>query len=125
MANCKHGKEAACSMDCLAYSLEIESRHAPEPKYVHKTQREGGVDDLERDAAVSWVLVLNTHLGFSQQTFFLAVNYLDRFLSAMRVKNEHLQLLMASCFLLASKVQEETDQQPTLRELVRAGKHTF
>eukprot|EP00123_Amoebidium_parasiticum_P006289 comp17278_c0_seq1/m.16382 comp17278_c0_seq1/g.16382 ORF comp17278_c0_seq1/g.16382 comp17278_c0_seq1/m.16382 type:complete len:258 (-) comp17278_c0_seq1:512-1285(-) len=125
MPQCTHGKGFACTVACLAHSLETESRHAAHSKYVQRTQKDGGVSDLQRDAVVSWLLSLNTHMAFSQQTFFLAVNYLDRFLSQVRVQEKHLQLLAAACFLLASKVQEESEEQPTLGELVKAGAYAF
>eukprot|EP00123_Amoebidium_parasiticum_P012207 comp21192_c0_seq2/m.28774 comp21192_c0_seq2/g.28774 ORF comp21192_c0_seq2/g.28774 comp21192_c0_seq2/m.28774 type:complete len:243 (-) comp21192_c0_seq2:137-865(-) len=110
---------------CVVHSLALEVRHAVSPRYVQRTQRAGGVDDLQRDNVVSWLLALNAHMSFSEQTFFLAVNYLDRFLSAVKVRSGHLQLLMAVCFLLASKVQEESDEQPTLAELVRVSNYAY
>lgn len=87
--------------------------------------RSGGVSDLQRDEAASWLLSLNAHFKFSDETFFLGVDYLDRFLSQVKVQRRHLQLLVTSCFMIASKLQEEEDEQPTLAELVHVGNQTF
>lgn len=83
------------------------------------------MNDLQRDEAASWLLSLNAHFEFSNETYFLALDYLDRFLSIVKVKRRHLLLLATSCFMVASKMQEESDDQPTLAELVSVGNQTF
>lgn len=83
------------------------------------------MSDLQRDEAASWLLKLNAHFKFSEETFFLGIDYMDRFLSQVKVQDRHLRLLVTSCFMLASKLQEEEDAQPTLAELVHAGSQLF
>ena len=83
------------------------------------------MSDLQRDEAASWLLSLTAHFEFSNETFFLGIDYLDRFLSVVKVKRHHLLLLATTCFMIASKLQEESDDQPTLAELVSVGNHTF
>jgi len=70
-------------------------------------------------------LSLTAHFEFSHETFFLGIDYLDRFLSIVKVKRRHLLLLAISCFMIAAKMQEESDEQPTLAELVSLGNQTF
>lgn len=71
------------------------------------------------------MLSLTAHFEFSNETFFLGIDYLDRFLSIVKVKRRHLLLLTTSCFMIACKMQEESTDLPTLAELVSVGNHTF
>jgi hypothetical protein len=87
--------------------------------------RAGGINDLQRDEAASHLLSMTAQFGFSDETFFLGLDYLDRFLSHVKVQARHLQLLVVSCFMVASKLTEEDEDHATLAELVELGHQAF
>eukprot|EP01137_Pigoraptor_chileana_P017573 Opistho-2@75846 len=64
-------------------------------------------------------------LSIPPRRFFLAANYLDRFLSTVKVQPKHLQLIAICCFLIAAKVHEESEIAPSLQELVSAANWAF
>lgn len=63
----------------------------------------------DRGEAVEWMLGVSAHHGFSTLTVILAIDYVDRFLSRLLVKNDKpwiIQLLAVACLSLAAKVEE-------------------
>lgn len=81
--------------------------------------------DEERDVTVAWLDMLNDQFQFRSRTFFLAVSYLDTTLSRARVRPEYIRCLATASFMLAAKVNEETRDQPLLRELVLSSNGEF
>uniref|UniRef100_A0A8C2W514 Cyclin-like domain-containing protein n=1 Tax=Chinchilla lanigera TaxID=34839 RepID=A0A8C2W514_CHILA len=78
-----------------------------------------------RDFEVKDRLSLTQFFGFYTETFFLAVNLLDRFLSKMKVQPKHLGGVGLSCFYLAVKSIEEERNVPsrfTVSNLMRMEK---
>merc|ERR1711988_1636795 len=59
---------------------------------------------MRREGA-NWMLELCEEEGSSPQVFCLAINYLDRFLSACKIARTQLQLLGAVCVLVSWKVR--------------------
>merc|ERR1711997_776205 len=83
---------------------------------------------MRREVA-NWMLELCEEEGCSPQVFCLAVNYLDRFLSACKIARTQLQLVGAVCLLVSWKVRghspitaqrliEYTDYTITLPDLL-------
>lgn len=71
-----------------------------------------------RREAVDWMLKVVSHYSFSALTAFLAVDYLDRFLSSFHFQSEKpwmTQLTAVACISLAAKVEET--QVPMLLDL--------
>ncbi|XP_034262158.1 cyclin-G1 [Pantherophis guttatus] len=78
-----------------------------------------------RDFEVKDLLSLIQFFGFRTETFSLAVNYLDRFLSKMKVQPKHLGCVGLSCFYLAVKVMEEESNIPLATDLIRISQYRF
>eukprot|EP01136_Pigoraptor_vietnamica_P034995 Opistho-1_new@99615 len=114
----------AAVMRRLSSTLASEGNFLPRANYVNRVQR-GEVREAMRDDVVEWLLKLNEQFEYSPETFFLAANYLDRFLSTVKVQPKHLQLIAVCCFLIAAKVHEESDIAPTLQELVDCANWSF
>ena len=73
-----------------------------------------------RADAISWML--QVHHAFNMQfdsTLYLAVNYMDRYLTRHAVAPEGLQHLAMACFSAASKMHEL--RYPRLEDLVTFG----
>ncbi|XP_053154200.1 cyclin-G1 [Hemicordylus capensis] len=78
-----------------------------------------------RDFEVKDLLSLSQFFGFDTETFSLAVNYLDRFLSKMKVQPKHLGCVGLSCFYLAVKATEEERNIPLATDLIRLSQYRF
>ncbi|NWR42684.1 CCNG1 protein, partial [Regulus satrapa] len=78
-----------------------------------------------RDFEVKDLLSLTQFFGFHTETFSLAVNFLDRFLSKMKVQPKHLGCVGLSCFYLAVKALEEERNVPLATDLIRISQYRF
>ncbi|XP_015686621.1 cyclin-G1-like [Protobothrops mucrosquamatus] len=78
-----------------------------------------------RNFEVKDLLSLIQFFGFRTETFSLAVNYLDRFLSKIKVQPKHLGCIGLSCFYLAVKVMEEESNIPLATDLIRISQYRF
>lgn len=78
-----------------------------------------------RDFEVKDLLSLTQFFGFDTETFSLAVNLLDRFLSKMKVQPKHLGCVGLSCFYLAVKSVEEERKVPLATDLIRISQYRF
>merc|ERR1711953_1476318 len=59
-----------------------------------------------RKIVTDWMLEVCEERNSQSEVFFLAVNYLDRFLSLVNIKKTQFQLVASVCILLASKFHE-------------------
>merc|ERR1711997_284845 len=59
-----------------------------------------------RKIVTDWMLEVCADQHCQSEVFFLAVNYLDRFLSLVNIKKSQFQLVASVCILLASKFYE-------------------
>ncbi|KAF0921468.1 hypothetical protein E2562_007008 [Oryza meyeriana var. granulata] len=73
----------------------------------------GGIELSCRIAAIDWICKAQAHYNFGPLCAYLAVNYLDRFLSSVQfsVTNDMpwmQQLLIVACLSIAAKMEETT-----------------
>ncbi|XP_072972861.1 cyclin-D3-1-like [Typha angustifolia] len=114
------------SDECLALLVEREIQHLPRGDYAERLVT-GGLDLSIRRDAVDWICKVHGHYSFGPLSAYLAVNYLDRFLSAYELpqgKAWMAQLLAVACLSLAAKV-EETDVPLPLDLQVGEPKYVF
>eukprot|EP01066_Platyproteum_vivax_P006776 Platyproteum_vivax@DN2488_c0_g1_i2.p1 len=71
------------------------------------------VTERMRSVLVDWLVEVHHRFKLSQQTLFLAVNYLDRFITLKTIAKSKLQLLGVTCLWIASKFEEI--YQPEIR----------
>ncbi|KAH8808258.1 cyclin-like protein [Xylogone sp. PMI_703] len=81
--------------------LEVETR--PNPDYMdHQEELEWKM----RGILVDWLIEVHTRFHLLPETLFLAVNIIDRFLSAKVVQLDRLQLVGVTAMFIASKYEE-------------------
>jgi G2/mitotic-specific cyclin 3/4 len=68
-----------------------------------------------RSDLIDWLVKVHGRLGLVPETLFLAVNYVDRFLSRKIVPTAKLPLVGATAILIASKYEET--HGPSLQEI--------
>ncbi|CAD5194758.1 unnamed protein product [Musa acuminata subsp. malaccensis] len=114
---------AAASMDedspvddprmCAAYttdiyrhlrSMEVEAKRRPSANYMEAIQREVTAD--MRGILVDWLVQVAEEYKLLPNTLYLAVSYIDLFLSSKAIRTQRLQLLGVSSMFVAAKYEE-------------------
>ncbi|KAI1477532.1 cyclin-like protein [Daldinia eschscholtzii] len=99
--------------EIFAYMKEVEIDLLPKPHYMDiQTEIKWSM----RAVLMDWVIQVHTRFGLLPETLFLAVNYIDRFLSVKIVSIGKLQLVGATALLLAAKYEEINC--PSVQEIV-------
>lgn len=91
------------SAEIYAYLREAELRNRPRVNYMKK---QPDITLSMRCILVDWLVEVAEEYKLHRETLFLAVNYIDRFLSQMSVLRGKLQLVGAASMFLASKYEE-------------------
>ncbi|XP_019353814.2 cyclin-A1 isoform X1 [Alligator mississippiensis] len=113
--------------DIHQYLREAEVRYRPKPYYMRK---QPDITAGMRAILVDWLVEVGEEYKLRTETLYLAVNFLDRFLSCMSVLRGKLQLVGTAAVLLAAKYEEIyppevdefvyiTDDTYTKRQLLR------
>lgn len=90
-------------VEIFEYMKELELETAANPHYIEHQP------DLEwkmRGILVDWLIEVHTRFRLLPETLFLAVNIIDRFLSAEVVALDRLQLVGVAAMFIASKYEE-------------------
>ncbi|KAJ5665967.1 uncharacterized protein N7477_008415 [Penicillium maclennaniae] len=90
-------------VEIFDYLKDLELVTMPNPQYIEHQH------DLEwkmRGILVDWLIEVHTRFRLLPETLFLAVNIIDRFLSAEIVALDRLQLVGVTAMFIASKYEE-------------------
>ncbi|CAG8236214.1 unnamed protein product [Penicillium salamii] len=90
-------------VEIFDYLKDLEIMTLPNPEYIDHQP------DLEwkmRGILVDWLIEVHTRFRLLPETLFLAVNIIDRFLSAEVVALDRLQLVGVTAMFIASKYEE-------------------
>uniref|UniRef100_A0A8C5LQ90 Cyclin A2 n=1 Tax=Leptobrachium leishanense TaxID=445787 RepID=A0A8C5LQ90_9ANUR len=85
------------------YIREMEIKCKPKSGYLNK---QPDITANMRAILVDWLVEVGEEYKLQNETLYLAVNYIDRFLSSMSVLRGKLQLVGTAAMLLASKFEE-------------------
>lgn len=94
--------------------LDSEDKYVISSSYFKCIQND--INPNMRSILAAWMLEVAEDQDCEDGVFSLAMNYLDRFLSVVRIKRMQLQLLGAVCLFLASKMK---DSKPISAEKLR------
>ncbi|OEL36241.1 Cyclin-A3-2 [Dichanthelium oligosanthes] len=109
-------------------ALEVEPRRRPRSDYIEAVQSD--VTANMRTILVDWLVEVAEEYKLVADTLYLAISYVDRFLSANVLSRDKLQLLGVAAMLIAAKYEEIspphaedfcyiTDNTYTKQELVK------
>lgn len=90
-------------VEIFDYMRQLELETMPNPQYIEHQP------DLEwkmRGILVDWLIEVHANFRLLPETLFLAVNIIDRFLSAEVVSLDRLQLVGVAAMFIASKYEE-------------------
>ncbi|KAJ8385177.1 hypothetical protein AAFF_G00192280 [Aldrovandia affinis] len=85
------------------YLREMELKSRPKASYMKK---QPDITNSMRAILIDWLIEVGEEYKLQNETLYLAVNYIDRFLSSMSVLRGKLQLVGTAAMLLASKFEE-------------------
>ncbi|XP_022178942.1 cyclin-A2 [Myzus persicae] len=85
------------------YLRDVEKLHRPKPGYM---RRQPDVTYSMRAILVDWLVEVAQEYKLQNETLYLAVSFIDRFLSLMSVVRAKLQLLGTAAMFVASKYEE-------------------
>lgn len=90
-------------VEIFDYYKDLEEPTMPNPNYIeHQKELEWKM----RGILVDWLIEVHTRFRLLPETLFLAVNIIDRFLSAKVVPLDKLQLVGTTAMFIASKYEE-------------------
>ncbi|CAL4967098.1 unnamed protein product [Urochloa decumbens] len=109
-------------------ALEVEPQRRPRSNYMEAVQSD--VTANMRTVLVDWLVEVAEEYKLVADTLYLAISYVDRFLSANAIGRDNLQLLGVAAMLVAAKYEEIspptaedfcyiTDNTYTKQELVK------
>ncbi|OAF71679.1 CycA3 [Intoshia linei] len=101
--------------------LSVEKNYNPPINYLIKYQ---GVITVEmRSLVVDWMMEMCEKFELSQEAVALSINIFDRFLYIIKANREKLQLIAATCLLIANKFSESLI--PNLPNLCIISRNSF
>lgn len=89
--------------DIFQRLYNAETQHLLHP-YLHKQQPI--INEIMRSILVDWLIEVHMKFRLEQETLYLCINILDRYLSRVRVERKQLQLVGVTALLIASKYEE-------------------
>ena len=90
-------------VEIFEYLKELEIATMANPEYM---ENQSELEWKMRGILVDWLLEVHTRFRLLPETLFLAVNIIDRFLSAKIVQLDRLQLVGVTAMFIASKYEE-------------------
>nr|CAB3496715.1 unnamed protein product [Digitaria exilis] len=87
-------------IDRYLRSLEVEPLRRPSPDYFHKIQKD--ISAKMRAVLVDWLVEVADEFKLQAETLYLAVSYVDLFLTMNVVTRDKLQLLGVTALLVAA-----------------------
>ncbi|KAI5301519.1 G2/mitotic-specific cyclin [Ascosphaera pollenicola] len=90
-------------VEIFEHLKELEIQTLPNPEYMDHQEE---IDWKMRGILVDWLIEVHARFRLLPETLFLAVNIVDRFLSAEVVALSRLQLVGATAMFIASKYEE-------------------
>ncbi|XP_039023950.1 putative cyclin-A3-1 [Hibiscus syriacus] len=84
--------------------MEVDPKKRPLPDYIENVQKD--VSTNMRGILVDWLVEVAEEYKLLSDTLYIAVSYIDRYLSLNALNRQKLQLLGVSSMLIASKYEE-------------------
>ena len=94
-------------LNIIYYNLlkEEEKGIEPKPDYTYmKRQKE--INDKMRSILVDWIIDVHFKFGFTDETLFMTISIIDRYLSVTQITRSNFQLLGITALMIACKHEE-------------------
>lgn len=81
----------------------VEPQYAPKKNFM---EQQSDINTAMRTILIDWLIEVSDEYKLNDDTLFLSVQYVDRFLSTVNVTRSKLQLLGTTCAYIAAKYEE-------------------
>lgn len=102
-ASCGKESEREYEEDILKHLKDVAKQYRPRFGYM---ERQPDINYNMRSILVDWLIEVSEEFSLDNRTLYLAVAYIDRFLSIMSVQRGKLQLVGATSLFIAAKFEE-------------------
>ena len=94
-------------INIIYYNLlkEEEKGINPMPDYTYM-QRQNEINDKMRSILVDWLIDVHFKFGFTDETLFMTISIIDRYLSICQISRTNFQLLGITALMIACKHEE-------------------
>ena len=94
-------------LNIIYYNLLVEEKKGiiPMPDYTYMT-RQTEINEKMRSILVDWLIDVHFKFGFTDETLFMTVSIIDRYLSISQVSRTNFQLLGITALMIACKHEE-------------------
>ena len=107
--------------DIYSYLRSLQYKYPITPELISSLQTK--ITPNMRSILIDWLVEVVDEFSLCSDTFFLAVNYIDRYLQAKEVSRRRLQLLGCTCLWIAAKYEEV--YAPSLDEFVLMSDNSY
>ena len=90
---------------------------------IFKNQDIKNINERHRGVVIEWLSYINHHFRQSNETLFLCVNIMDRYISKKQISLDIYQLVGIASFLIASKYEDT--YSPSIEELIYISKNIY
>lgn len=95
--------------NCFEYSEAIYKYFRE--KEINSSCKEGYINPEEinesiRSTLIDWIVSIHSKLMLKEETLYLAVNYIDRYIRKVQPTKHELQLIGLTCLIIAAKYEE-------------------
>ena len=98
-----HSFQPEYNQDVYNYLCGLELKHQPKNNYMVK---QPDITHMMRGILVDWLVEVSEEFRLKTETLYLAVSYIDTFLSLMPVERAKLQLVGTAALFIASKFEQ-------------------
>ena len=94
-------------LNVIYYNLLVEEKKGiiPMPDYTYMT-RQSEINEKMRSILVDWLIDVHFKFGFTDETLFMTVSIIDRYLSISQITRTNFQLLGITALMIACKHEE-------------------
>ena len=94
-------------INVIYYNLltEEEKGIKPKPDYTYMS-RQNEINDKMRSILVDWIIDVHFKFGFTDETLFMTISIIDRYLSISQITRTNFQLLGITALMIACKHEE-------------------
>jgi hypothetical protein len=89
--------------EIMEHLRKVEGKKQPSPTYM---SRQSDINARMREILVDWLVEVHFKFKLQQETLYLTIHIIDRFLERRAVSRNKLQLVGCTAMLLASKYEE-------------------
>ncbi|PVH68925.1 hypothetical protein DL98DRAFT_627442 [Cadophora sp. DSE1049] len=92
--------------EIFEYMRDLQDEMLPDHNYMSTKQRDTHLNWQMRSRLILWLVEVHSRFRLREETLFLAINYIDRFLSLKEVFSNRLQLVTIVALSIAIKYED-------------------